>query len=113
MSEIPQLDHFTDDLQLIDGNNFLLARFQQPADGLGVRSIVRDVKACKLPPVFVFDGFDNCAKRRAIYPTYKVRDKPHNGTNFASLQLVKSLLSFVPCVIVECPQWEADDVIAT
>ena len=102
--------------QVVDGNNFLINRFHSEIGGLVVRKIMDEVRACSVPPIFVFNSPTGNLRRRAKYAPYKVRPEKDRATRsnaYPTINLFKSLMKNLPMISVEVPGWEADDVIAT
>jgi hypothetical protein len=63
--------------------------------------------------IWVWDGKGHNDLRRSIFPDYKMqREKPAQDI-FAQVNLWRKVLKLSPAVSVDCPGWEADDVIAT
>lgn len=63
--------------------------------------------------IYVWDGVNSLASRRAIYPSYKNRPQPsHHSEIYASFDLLKKALSHSPTLQIELPGFEADDVVA-
>ena len=116
MFNTPKLDPNYMGTQLVDGNNYLFNRFQADSGGLIIRNIVADIRACARPPVFVFDGLNGDDRRRKLVPEYKVRTAKAlkaRESMWPMLKLFRSLMPFLPCVTINVPTWEADDVLAT
>jgi hypothetical protein len=104
------LDAPGDVTQLVDGNGFALSRLHA---GDTARHIVTDIRRSRSPAIIVWDGRNATTRRRAFYPLYKTGRKPMGEGLFASIRLIKELCRHIPCVQVEVPEWEADDVLAS
>ncbi len=107
----------TEQLQIVDGNNLVLERlFRGVEASTGIRPLLREIAACRQPPIIVFDGPHARRRRLEIMPGYKagrpVKDT-YTDSILPSLALVRELLPFTPAVVVCVSGWEADDVVAT
>lgn len=60
--------------------------------------------------IYVWDGYNHNARRRALFPGYKIRP-PVAEDIFAGLGLLREILSHTKAIQIEVPEWEADDVI--
>lgn len=104
------IDTQTQAVQIIDGNGYLLRMLHR---GESLRHLTQIVKRCVKPPIFTFDGKGGNDRRRARFPAYK-SNRPEMGEDlFASINLFRELLGYMPSVVVQVDGWEADDVIAT
>lgn len=103
----------TQAVQIVDGNGFLLDRLRSDFGGFVPRDIIEDVRRCRRPPIFVFDGRGGNARRRERFPPYKSNRAKPGEDLFASVNFVKELLGYMPVVSITCEGWEADDVIAS
>ncbi len=100
-------------VQIVDANGYLLRMLRQGGGTIGLRGFLNRIRSCSSPPVFVFDGPCGNEIRRQQLPSYKT-NRPAMGEDlFASVNFIRELLSYVPSVIVQVPNWEADDVLAT
>lgn len=105
-----EIDTQTQAVQIIDGNGFLLRKLHR---GESLRDVAQYVKRCVKPPIFTFDGKGGNDRRRARFSAYK-SNRPELGEDlFASVNLFRELLGYMPSVTIQADGWEADDVIAT
>jgi 5'-3' exonuclease len=100
-------------INIIDGNNYVIHLLQRDPSGLAARTIFTDVINSSDFSIFVFDPVDGLAIRRALYPGYKVGRIPPTDNVVATFDLVKELLGYTNAVQVCVPGYEADDTIAT
>lgn len=102
-------------LHIYDGNNEYRRRLEADASGLTIRSIVEELEQntrTEGPSIVVWDGMNPNARRRAIFPNYKVKPTQPGENIFEGIKFCKELMKFTSAIQVECPGWEADDVIA-
>lgn len=100
---------------IYDANAYLRSDLNR-SDGvssLSPRFIYEAVNASPHPQIWVWDGANNNARRRAIFPPYKIRDYTGQENIFAGLQIYRELLSYSNAIQIEVPEWEADDVCGT
>lgn len=97
-------------LRLIDGNNYLRRTLDSDLTGLVPRNIFANAKATDL---WVWDAPDGNARRRSIYPEYKMGRPKTPDDIRATVQFVKDLLVHTSAMQITVPGYEADDVIAT
>lgn len=102
-----------DTLQIVDGHNWFRVKLETEPAGLAVRNALRDVLVAPSPPIFVFDGVNANARRRAHYPDYKMSRVSARDDIYHMIELFHQMLAFVPSVAIRAYGWEADDVIAT
>lgn len=109
------LDPSTTRLQVVDGNNLVMARLYRDLESFsGVRGLLEEVRACRSPLIVVFDGAHARRRRLDIFPAYKSRRTDRFSESIQSgLGLVRELLAFTASVTVCVPGWEGDDVVAT
>lgn len=100
-------------LNLVDGNNFARIQFEADPGGLPLRTLFIKAFHDPNPGVYVFDGHDSKALRRALYPEYKMQRKRAPDNFYLMLGFYKELLMHTKAVVVEVPGYEGDDVIAT
>lgn len=100
-------------LNLVDGNNFARVQFEADPGGLPLRTLFIKAFHDPNPSVYVFDGKDAKARRRAVYPEYKMQRKRAPDNFYLMLGFYKELLMHTKAVMVEVPGYEGDDVIAT
>lgn len=100
-------------LHIVDGNSFLLHLFRQSPNGLTTRQTLGVVEKLRLPSIWVFDGRGGNDRRREIYPAYKSKRTSPGEDLFASIRLFREGLRHTQAIQVECPGWEADDVVAS
>jgi 5'-3' exonuclease len=105
--------HDTKAIQIVDANGYLLRALRDTVSGFGPRLFIDKVRRSKKPIVFVFDGYGGNDRRREHFPPYKSNRQGQGEDLFAMVNFIRELLSYIPSVIIQCPKWEADDVIAT
>lgn len=100
-------------ISIIDGNSWFRAVMEKDISGLAIRNMYNDVQNSPNVVIYVWDGVNCNARRRALYPRYKSNRKPAPHSIQQSIDLFKQLLSMSKSINFEVPGWEADDVIAT
>lgn len=99
-----------------DSNNWVRVQLEKDFTGLGMRSCwVEALKQDGELRVFVFDGVNGNALRRAFYPEYKKTRQLPQDTFFENLTFFKELLRNAPAnvAVAEKAGYEGDDVIYT
>lgn len=101
-------------IRLYDGNN-IMRRAIEKHQMQGALPLTLRMRFEQQTPhdVWVWDGYDHNARRRDIYPAYKMNRPPIAEEIFAQVKLWKELLRHTPAAQIECYGWEADDVIGT
>jgi len=101
-------------LTIIDGPNWFRRRAERDNTGSPLRTCFREIQTTliKGPVVIVWDGVNANARRRKLYPDYKLKRTPATESMYESQRLMKKLLTFTEAVSVEIPGYEGDDVIA-
>jgi hypothetical protein len=102
-------------VKIIDGNNWIRVKMEESLGGASIANLwYETVTDTTSRQIFVFDGYNSRAKRRAIYPEYKAKRKPADQSFFDGLNFFKELLIDAPRTVnmIEIPEYEADDVIA-
>lgn len=105
-----EIDTQTQAVQIVDGNGFFLRMLHR---GEPVRNMMQTVKRCVRPPIFVFDGKGGNDRRREKFPAYKTNRPPMGEDLFATINLIRELIGYMPTVMVQVEGFEADDIIAT
>lgn len=102
-------------IHLYDGNNFLRRLYEFDTSGLPLRNLYHEMRngMGQHTYIWVFDGVDSKAKRRAIFPEYKEGRKPTPDGFVEVKKVFKEILKYVPAIQITVPETEADDVIAT
>lgn len=101
---------------IYDSNNWVRVNLEKDFSGLGMRlcwsEATKDDGELR---VFVFDGVNGNALRRAFYPEYKLTRKLPIDTFFENLSFFKELLRNAPknVAVAEKHGFEGDDVIYT
>ena len=115
----PRLHASSRSLQIVDGNNYILKRLYSDISSFSVRGIIEEIRACPVPPVFVFDGPRSLVRRRKVYPEYKAAHEKRNPKTqpvrdqvFPILNMLIDLVKLTHAVSLRVPGFEADDVIA-
>ncbi|WCD44187.1 DNA polymerase I [Xylophilus phage Lumi] len=98
--------------RLIDGNNKARRQFEANP-GTALRTLFDEAYWCPAPQIWVFDGTNSKAVRRKIYPDYKANRPPATDGFYRTLDFFKELLMHAPVIMIQVPEVEADDVIAT
>lgn len=100
-------------IRIYDGVLHLRRALEKDTSGFPLRNLW--IEALNRPPgeidIWVFDGRNNNARRREVYPEYKANREPAAEDIMAFVQLWKELVRFTPAFSVEIAGWEADDVI--
>jgi hypothetical protein len=96
---------------IIDGNNIFRINFETYGS---IRAYLFELNAYPRfdPILFVWDGYNAKARRRALYPGYKVGRARASDVFYRTMDLFKQVLPATRCMSLEIPGWEADDVIA-
>ena len=98
-------------IDIYDANNYF--RRQMERKDLIVpqqRGAYIDASTARNLEFFVWDGHNHNARRRELFPGYKIRE-PTADSVYAALDFMRELLIHTPAIQVEVPEWEADDVI--
>lgn len=98
-------------IHLVDCNNIVRIRFEK--DGYALRNLFEWAFRDPEPHIFVFDGRNAKAARRAIFPGYKVGRTPAPDNFYRQLELFMELLQYTNKVQLRVPDHEADDAIAS
>ncbi len=94
-------------IEIFDANNVLRRQFEQ----FGSISREREILyKCQPNHFWVWDGHNHNARRREIFPGYKIRP-PVGEDIYAWLDLMRELIMQTEATQIEVPGWEADDVI--
>lgn len=98
---------------VIDGNNWFRNRAETDLYGNPMRRCFTEIQTANYDQVFlVWDGMGGLARRRAIYPEYKV-GRVHPADNFFDMQKeFKKLCILSKAISIEVKAYEADDVVA-
>lgn len=99
-------------LHIFDSNNWVRRVHETDYSGLALRNLFTDAYHNPDPVIYVFDGKDAKAGRRAIYPEYKANRTPAPDAFYAVMDTFKKLLAHTNKLMIEIPGYEADDVIA-
>lgn len=95
---------------LIDGNN-IIHRFIH-SNAYPLKRFVELLHASTYP-IIVWDGYHALAKRREIFPEYKVqRDRSKSSIAYEVMDVARELADNMNCIQVRVTGAEADDVIA-
>lgn len=100
---------------IIDGNN-LLHRLAIDRVGYGVHPVRQLYNRLCSPAdttVVVWDGPSANKRRKDLFKGYKANRRPKEESKYQFFDIAKGVLRFTPCIQVEIPGWEADDVIGT
>ncbi len=96
-------------INLVDCNNVVRKRFEK--DGYALRNLFEWAFRDPEPHIFVFDGQNAKATRRAIFPDYKVGRTPAPDNFYKQLDIFRELLQYTNKVQMKVPKFEADDAI--
>jgi len=99
-------------LDIYDCNNYVRVKFETDTSGLPLRNLFTDAFT-SAPALYIFDGANAKALRRARFPGYKVGRTPAPDNFYLHLNFFKELLLHTNNVVIEVPGFEADDVIGT
>lgn len=101
-------------LNVYDGCNIIYRALNDTslhaAKGMNLR---QRYHALQRSDIWVFDGHGHNARRREIYPPYKMKRPPTPMNITAQLKLFKQLLVHSPATMIEVEGWEGDDIIGT
>jgi len=94
-------------IEIFDANNVLRRQLEQFGSISRERSIVQ---GCQPNHIYVWDGYNHNARRRELFPGYKIR--PEVGEDiYTWLDMMRELIYYTSATQIEVPEWEADDVI--
>jgi len=99
-------------LTIVDGNNWFRRRAETDIMGLPVRKCFQEIQGNSEHVIVVWDGMNANARRRAIYPDYKVKRITPGEDIFKSQDLLKRLLVLGKASQVQVDGYEGDDVVA-
>jgi 5'-3' exonuclease len=74
------------------------------------RSAFIEAMTAKNVQIYIWDGYNHNARRRALFPGYKIRE-PSSEDIYSGLRFLREVLAHTPAIQIEVPEWEADDVI--
>lgn len=102
-------------LTLIDGNNRLRALFEKAGTNALQMFFFKSISnSPDHKTIWVWDGENGTAQRKAKYPEYKGQAKNAPTDAFwETMNFFKQLLQHSNCFQIEIPGYEADDIIAT
>jgi hypothetical protein len=101
-------------MKIIDGNNMLHREAEIVGWGIHpVRHIFTKYCAPNETTIIVWDGPFGNFQRKKLFPPYKQNRRPKEESRYKFFDMAKGVLRFTPTIQVECPNWEADDVIGT
>lgn len=98
---------------LFDCNNYVRRRHEVDTSGLVLRNLFNEAFHSPNPIIYVFDGKNSKASRKALYPEYKANRIPAPDAFYATLGMFKELMGHTNKISLEIEGYEADDVIAT
>lgn len=99
-------------INLYDVHNCYLIKEATGAGGSFTRSTYELVQTSPDVHIFISDGAGSRQRRREIYPGYKAKRPPLTEDRRSGIDLFKAVLGLSRAVTINCPGWEADDVIA-
>lgn len=94
-------------IEIFDANNILRREFESFGNISRERMLVGK---CQPNHIYVWDGYNHNARRREVFPGYKIRPKVGEDI-LAWLDLMRELIMQTCATQIEVPLWEADDVI--
>lgn len=100
-------------IRIYDGNNYYRRVLETDATGLAPRRILTDTIQCTDVQIWVWDGQNGNAKRRALYPDYKAHRAITRGDIYAGFETVQQVLKHTAAFQISVPGYEGDDVVAT
>ena len=101
-------------LNIFDSNNYIRIQYQVDTTGLTLRNLYNQaLYSPRCTSIFVFDGYNAKAARRAVFPGYKVGRPKAPDEFYKTLEIAKKVLRCTPQLSVEIEGFEADDVIGT
>jgi hypothetical protein len=98
-------------IHLFDCNNWVRRQFEVDPTGLAIRNLFEDAYRSPDPHIYIFDGFNSRAKRKALYPEYKEGRTKGSDNFYLTLNLFKELILHTNKLSLEIREWEADDII--
>lgn len=99
-------------IHLYDANNVLRRDFERAGETTtNTRLIYEEANASEDHQIWVWDGYNHNARRRELFPDYKVGRQATGEDIFTGLNLMKEVLSYSKADQIEVAGWEADDVI--
>lgn len=95
-------------IEIFDANNVLRRKLEQfGSEHTRERETYGN---CRANHIYVWDGYNHNARRRKLFPGYKIR--PETGEDiYAWLNLMREIIMYSKATQIEVPEWEADDVI--
>lgn len=99
-------------LHIVDCNNWVRNQYEVDPTGLALRNLISEGFYSPDLFIYVFDGFNSRAKRKALYPEYKAKRQKGSDNFYETLKLFKELVTYTKQVKIEIPETEADDIIA-
>lgn len=100
-------------IRIYDGNNYYRRVLETDASGMAPRVILTDTLNCLDVQIWVWDGDKGNARRRKLFPDYKLNRQPVRTDIYAGFDTVKEVLKHTRAFQIEVPGYEGDDVIAT
>jgi 5'-3' exonuclease len=103
-------------ITIYDANAYLRRSLNRPQMGginMDPRMVYEAAMVSPLPQIWVWDGPRHNDRRRALFPTYKLRDYDGQENVFAGLEIYKQVLAHANCQQITVPDYEADDVVGT
>lgn len=98
-------------IHIVDCNNWVRNQYEVDPTGLALRNLFNEGFHSPDLYIYVFDGFNSRAKRKALYSAYKEGRKKGSDNFYETLKLFKELVGYTKQFKIEIPEWEADDVI--
>lgn len=98
-------------IHIYDGNNVMLRDLDKVgSERIGLRRRYEASMAGGMH-IYCWDGRNHNARRRDIYPAYKMNRTPMAEDRFAQIGVFREALQHSSCFQAELDGWEADDVV--
>lgn len=97
---------------LNDGMAVLRARLEIDRNRFSISNLLHEIDSSPHLHFWIFDGPHNTRSRQQIFPEYKAKRKPARQDIYQGIQFIKNLLKLTKAIVIEVPNFEADDVIA-
>lgn len=99
-------------LRVYDMNSYMRVQLETDISGLAPRNFMQDVFNCPDPIICVWDGPRGSARRRELFPKYKIGRKAPDTGIYNGFHLTYQTLKHSKAIQIKVPGYEADDVIA-
>lgn len=99
-------------MRIYDGNNQSRIIWETDTTGRPMKSIQDEANIPGETRIYVWDGINANARRRAIFDGYKSKRKAAPDEFYKTIEQIKRMLVHTSAIQCEVPGYEADDVIA-